>query len=121
MSARMIRTLAVIVVLSLLPDLTFAAQRQPGWLSKTGAGSVVQVTMKSGESFEAIWMGRDGDRAVFERLSPDEAISVSIDAVRRVRMLRGRAATNAGRFATLGVGAGFWGAVLVLSMLIPRT
>jgi hypothetical protein len=120
MSAQLIRRMAVIVVMALLPDVTFAAQGRPGWVTKTGAGSMVQVTMKSGESFEAIWMGRDGDRAVFERLNPDEAISVPIDTVHRVRTLRGRASTNASRYASLGVGVGFWGTVLVLAMLVPR-
>ena len=77
--------------------------------------------MKAGESFDAIWMGPDADRAVFQRLSPDEIFSVPIDSVRGLRAIRGRSATNANAYGALGAAAGFWGAVLLLRFMLPRT
>jgi len=120
MKARWIRKLAVVVMVTVMPDVTFAAQRQPRWV-KTDAGSTVNVTMKTGESFEAIWMGPDGDRAVYQRLNPDEAFSVPIDSVRDLRTIRGRSATRANAYGALGATAGFWGAVLLLQFMLPRT
>jgi len=121
MKARWIRKLAVVVMVTVMPDVTFAAQRQPRWVKKIDAGSTVNVTMKTGESFEAIWMGRDRDRAVFQRLDPDEAFSVPIDSVRGLRTIRGRSATRANAYGALGAAAGFWGAVLLLQFMLPRT
>jgi hypothetical protein len=121
MGAQWIRRFAAIVMMALMSDLAFAAQRQPRWAVKTDAGSTVTVTMKTGESFDAIWMGRDTDRALFQRLHPDEIFSVPIDAVRSVRTIRGRSATNANPYGALGAAAGFWGAVLLLQFMLPRT
>jgi hypothetical protein len=122
MGARWIRRVAVIVTLVMSPDVIFAAPREPRWLTKTDAGALVEVTMKTGESFEAIWMGRDGDRAVLERLSPDETVSVAIGSVRTMRMLRGHSPESAQAYGVLGAAAGFWGALWVLGRLIlPHT
>jgi hypothetical protein len=120
MGARWIRRVAVIVTMAMVPDVLFATQPEPKWLTTTGAAAIVEVTMKTGESFDAIWMGRDGDRAVFERLHPDEIVSVPIESVRAVRMLRGHSASVA--YGALGVAAGFWGAFLVFKwFFVPRT
>jgi hypothetical protein len=120
MGAQWIRRFAAIVMMALMSDLAFAAQRQPRWAVKTDAGSTVTVTMKTGESFDAIWMGRDADRALFQRLNPDEIFSVPIDSVRSVRTIRGRSVTNANPYGALGAAAGFWGAVLLLQFMLPR-
>ena len=68
MKAGWIRRAFVALLLALTPALTFAAQKQPAWVSKIEAGSVVQVVMQTGESFDAIWMGRDSDRAARREL-----------------------------------------------------
>ena len=118
MCVRWIRRIAVILMLALAPDVAFAAPREPRWLKKTSAAAVVQVTMQTGESFEAIWIGRDGDRAVFERLSPDEIVSVPIRSVQAVRMLRGRSSSNTAASARLGAATGFFGTVVVVWLLL---
>jgi hypothetical protein len=121
MRARWIRKLAAVVMVTLMPDATFAAQGQPRWVMKTDAGSTVNVTMKTGESFDAIWMGPDGDRAVFQRLYPDETFSVPIDSVRGVRTIRGQSVTNVNPYGSLGAAVGFWGALALLQLMLPRT
>jgi len=122
MCARWLKRIAVVVMLAMAPDVAFAGTREPGWVKKTGVGTVVEVTLTTGgTSFEAVWMGRDGDRAVFERLNPDETLSVPIRSVQTVRMVRGRSSSNAQRYASLGVASGFWGPLLVLALfLVPR-
>jgi len=119
MKARWTRRAFGALLLALTPALTFAAQKEPAWVSKTEAGSVVQVVMQTGESFDAIWMGRDSDRAVFERLDPDETVSVPVDSVRHVRMLRGRSSANSAGLTGLGVATGFWGSALLLWLMAP--
>jgi hypothetical protein len=122
MRARWIRRVAVIVTLVMTPGVMFAAPREPRWLTKTDAGVIVEVTMKTGESFEAIWMGRDGDRAVLERLNPDETVSVPIGSVRAMRTLKAPSPASAQAYGVLGAAAGFGGALWVLARLIlPRT
>ena len=68
MKAGWIRRAFVALLLTLTPALTFAAPKQPAWVWKVEAGSRVQVIMQTGESFDAIWMGRDSNRAVFGRI-----------------------------------------------------
>ena len=111
-----IRRAFVAVLLTLTPALTFAAPKQPAWVWKVEAGSRVQVIMQTGESFDAIWMGRDSDRAVFERLYPDETVSVPIASVRRVRLLRQHSAA----LAVLGLSTGYLAATVstVLVLLV---
>jgi hypothetical protein len=122
MGARWMKRIAVVAMLAMAPDVVFAGTREPGWVKKTGVGTVVEVTLTTGgTSFEAIWMGRDGDRAVFERLNPDETLSVPIRAVQTLRIVRGRSSSNAPTYASLGVASGFWGSVLVLALFfVPR-
>jgi hypothetical protein len=100
----------------LMAPVAFAAQ-QPEWLTMP-SGSVVQVVMKKGRPFDAIWMGRDGDRAVFERLHPDETLSIRIDAVRRVNVRGAGSTVSSAATGGLGVAAGFWGAVFLLPLIL---
>ena len=118
MCVRWMKRIAVVLMMALAPDVAFASQREPRWLKKTSAAAVVQVTMQTGESFEAIWIGRDGDRAVFERLSPDEIVSVPTGSVQAVRMLRGRSSSNAAATARLGAATGFFGTVVVVWLIL---
>ena len=74
--------------------------------------------MKKGRPFDAIWMGRDGDRAIFERLHPDETLSIRIDAVRRVHMRGSSSEMSPAIAGRLGVAAGFWAAALLLPLIL---
>ena len=114
MKAGWIRRAFVALLLTLTPALTFAAPKQPAWVSKVEAGSRVQVVLQTGESFDAIWMGRDSDRAVFERLYPDETVSVPIASVRRVRMLWQHSAELTVLGLATGYGMAMVSAVMVL-------
>jgi len=108
------KRIAVVLMTALAPDVAFAAQGEPRWLKKTSPAAVVQVTMQTGESFEAIWIGPDGDRAVFERLNPDEIVSVPTRSVHAVRMLRGRSSSNLAASAQLGAATGFFGTTVAI-------
>jgi hypothetical protein len=114
MKAGCVRRAFVAVLLTLTPALTFAAPKQPAWVSKVEAGSQVQVVMQAGESFDAIWMGRDSDRAVFERLYPDETVSVPIASVRRVRLLRQHSA----ELTVVGVATGYLVGITSATMVL---
>jgi hypothetical protein len=109
MKSGWIRQALVALLLALTPALTFAAPKLPAWVLKVEAGSRVQVVMQTGESLDAIWMGRDSDRAVFERLYPDETVSVPIASVRRVRLLRRHSA----ELTVLGLATGYAAAMMV--------
>jgi len=117
MRPRWTRATALTLVMMLMAPVAFAAH-QPEWLT-IPSGSTVQVVMKKkGRTFDAIWMGRDGDRAVFERLHPDETLSIRIDAVRRVH-LRGTGSAVSPRAAGgIGVAVGFWGAAFLLPLIL---
>ena len=117
MKAGWIRRAFVALLLTLAPALTFAAPKQPAWVLKVEAGSRVQVVMQTGESFDAIWMGRDSDRAVFERLFPDETVSVPIASVRRIRMLRQHSAA----LTVLGLATGYLAAMTSAVMVLLAT
>jgi hypothetical protein len=121
MTGRWITRMAVVVAVVLTADASFAAQHTPGWTTNIQAGSAVRVTMKTDEAFDAIWMGRDGDRAVFERFAPHETISVPLDSVRRVRMRKGSSSSNAGAMGALGAVAGMFGAFAVIGLLLRGT
>lgn len=116
MRTRWTRATALMLAMVLTAPVAFAAQ-QPEWLTMP-SGSVVQVVMKKGRPFDAIWMGRDGDRAVFERLNPDETLSIRIDAVRRVHMRGARSELSSAAAGRIGIAAGFWGAALLLSLIL---
>jgi hypothetical protein len=122
MTGRWITRMAAVVAVVLTADAAFAAQNTPGWTTSIQAGSAVRVTMKkTDEAFDAIWMGRDGDRAVFERFDPRETISVPIDSVRRVRMRKGSSSPNAGAMGALGAVAGVFGAFAVIALILRGT
>jgi hypothetical protein len=121
MTGRWITRMAAVVAVVLTADAAFAARNTPGWTMNIQAGSAVRVTMKTDEAFDAIWMGRDGDRAVFERFEPHEMISVPLDSVRRVRTRKAAASPNAGAMGALGAVAGVFGAFVVIGLLLRRS
>ena len=93
MDARWIKGRAGALLLVFVAETVLAAPDQgPRSLNKLEAGRAVHVTMKTKEGFDAIWMGRDGDRAIFERLYPDETIAVRPDALLKVKALPRRGA-----------------------------
>ena len=109
------------VAIMLAGDAAFAGQRAPGWTTNIDAGSSVRVTMKNNEAFDAILMGCDGDRAVFERFDPHETISVSLDAVRKVRIRKGASSPNAASMGVLGAVAGVLGALALIAVSLRGT
>jgi len=121
MTGRWITRMAAVLAVVLTADAAFAAGSTPGWTINIQAGSAVRVTMKTDEAFDAIWMGRDGDRAVFERFDPHETISMPIDSVRRVRTRRASTSSNAGAMGALGAVAGVFGAFAVIGLLLRGT
>ena len=102
MTGRWIRRVAAVAVIVLTANAAFGAQTLPGWMENIEPGSVVRVTMKTGDAFDAIWLGPDGERAVFERVDLHQTISVSHDAVRRVRTQKGESSSNAAIMLHLG-------------------
>ena len=115
MTGRWIRRVAAVAVAVLTANAAFGAQTLPGWMENIEPGSVVSVTMKSGEEFDAIWMGPDGERAVFERVNLPQTISVSHDAVRRVRIRKGPSSSNAAIMLQLGIATAV-GALVAIGM-----
>lgn len=86
MTGRWIARVAAVVALSLSAEAARAGSQSAQWTTSVRPGSEVHVTMSTHETFEAIWMGRDGDRGVFERFDPHETISVPLDSVQQVRV-----------------------------------
>ena len=109
MAGDWIRRNAIVLAAVLFSHSAFAANDTPRWVSAVDAGSPVSVTMRNGGHFEAIWFGRDGDRAVFERFDPDETVIVPFSAVRDVRVRKGHASSKIGLMVALGAVAGFFG------------
>jgi hypothetical protein len=107
--------IAAVVAIVLTGNAALAAQSTPRW---TGIqpGSAVRVTMKTDEAFDAIWLGRDGDRAVFERFDPHETISVPLDSVRRMGTRKGSSSPDAASFGALGAVAGFFGGLALIAL-----
>jgi hypothetical protein len=116
MIGRWIRRVATVAVVVLTADAAFGAQTVPGWMMNIQPGSAVRVTMKTGDAFDAIWMGPDGERAVFERFDPHETISVSPDSVRRMRTRKGPSSSNAAYMAQLGIATGVFGVLTVIGL-----
>jgi hypothetical protein len=113
MDARWIKRLAGALLLVFAAEAVFAApDKGPRSLEKLEAGRAVHVTMKTHEGFDAIWIGRDGDRAVFERLYPDETIAVRLDALLKVKALP-RPGTYASAWGLAGFAAGFFGPLMI--------
>ena len=116
MDARWMRGLAGALLLVLAAETGFAAPDEgPRSLEKLDAGRAVHVTMKTHEGFDAIWIGRDGDRAIFERLYPDETIAVRLDALLEVKALPRRGA-YASAWGLAGFAAGFFGPLMIIFM-----
>lgn len=121
MSVQWMKRLAVALTIVLSADAAFAAPSEPRWVTNIDAGSAVHVTMKADGDFDAIWMGRDGDRAVFERFDPHETISVPLDSVRRVRTRGGQSSRNAPAIGALGAVAGVFGALIAIGLMLRGT
>ena len=121
MTGRWITRMAAVLAVVLTADAAFAAQHTPGWTTNIQAGSAVRVTMKTDEAFDAIWVGRDGDRAVFERFAPHETISVPLDSVRRVRTRKGSSSPDAGTMGALGAVVGVFGAFAFIGIMLRGT
>jgi anti-sigma factor RsiW len=122
MNARWLKRLSLVIAIVLMADLAFAGQTAPSWTTRIDAGSAVRVMLRNGVEFDAIWMGRDGDRAVFERFDPHETVSVPLEAVRKVKGRGGPSSDTAQAFGVLGAVAGFLGAGFLLGrILLPRT
>jgi len=118
MNAGWLKRLSLMIAIGLMADAAFAGQTTPAWTTRVDAGSAVRVTLRNGVVFDAIWMGRDGDRAVFERFDPHETVSVSLEAVRKVKGRGGPSSASAQGFGVLGAVAGFFGTGLLLRLLL---
>jgi hypothetical protein len=117
MNARWFARVAAVVVLSLTADAASAGQRSAGWTTSVQPGSAVRVTIKPNETFDAIWMGRDGDRGVFERFDPHETISVPLDSVQQVRIRQAPTPPDVAVGGVMGVLVGVWGASTLIRLL----
>src|SRR5215831_8465567 len=95
MTGRCIRRVAAVALVVLTANAAFGAQTLPGWMENIEPGSVVRVTMKTGEAFDAIWLGPDGERAVFECVDLHQTISLSHDDLRRWRTQKRESSSNA--------------------------
>jgi hypothetical protein len=124
MKVRWRRPFAAALLLMFASQAAFAGPGEgPRSLRKLEPGRAVHVTMKSHEGFNAIWIGRDGDRAIFGRLDPDETIGVRLDALLEVKLLphkREMSRENAA-WGTLGFFAGLFGAMLVMGLALRGT
>jgi hypothetical protein len=117
MTGRWIARVAAVVALSLSAEAARAGSRSAGWTTSVRLGSAVRVTMTTHETFEAIWMGRDGDRAVFERFDPRETISVPLDSVEQVRIRKAPMSPEVAVGGVLGVLVGVWGASALIRLV----
>ena len=118
MDGRWMKGLAGALLLALAAETVPAAPDEgPRSLEKLDAGRAVHVTMKTHEGFDAIWIGRDGDRAIFERLYPDETIAVRLDALLKVKALPRRGA-YASAWGLAGFAAGFFGPLMIIFMSV---
>ena len=116
MTLRWIRPFAFVLVLVFSADLALADRRMPRWVSRIDAGSVVQVTTDA-DAFDAVWMGLDGDRAVFERF-PHDTISVPLDTIRSVKVRRSQTSSNSAVMGAVGAVAGFFGTAILIGIII---
>jgi hypothetical protein len=109
-STRSLAHIAVVLTIVVAAEAAFAGPPvTPVALDRLPAGRLVHVTTRTPDSFDAIWIGRDGDRALLlERRDPGRAIAVRIDALLDVRALpEGGKKSNAGNWGFLGGVAGF--------------
>jgi hypothetical protein len=122
MNNRWMKRLAVVLTLVLVAETAFAAPGDgPRSLKRIEAGRAVRVTMKTQPGFDAIWIGRADDRAIFERLDSHETIGIQLDELLEVQVLA-QGSGKAQLWGALGAAAGFFGGLLALgAFLIPRT
>jgi hypothetical protein len=117
MTGRWFARVAAVVALSLTADAASAGPRSAGWTTRIQPGSAVRVTIKTNGTFDAIWMGRDGDLGVFERFDPHETISVRLDFVQQVRIRQAPMPPDVAVGGVLGVLVGVWGASALFRLL----
>jgi hypothetical protein len=117
MTGRWFARVAAVIALSLMVDAASAGQRSAGWTMSVKPGSAVRVTTKRDEAFDAIWIGRDGDRGVFERFDPHETISVPLDSVQQVRIRKAPMSPEVAVGGVLGILVGVWGASTAIRLL----
>jgi len=124
MEVRCRKPFAAALMLVFASQAAFAAPGEgPRSLRKLEPGRAVHVTMKTHEGFNAIWIGRDGDRAIFERFDPDETIGVRLNALLEVKPLpqsREMSRENAA-WGTLGFFAGLFGAMIGIGLALRGT
>jgi hypothetical protein len=122
MNSKWIKHLAAVLTMVLVAEAAFAAHGdEPRSLQKIEIGRPVRVMMKTQPGFDAIWIGRADDRAIFERLDSHETIGIRLDELLEVQVL----AQKGGRaqlWGTAGFAAGFFGGLLVIAgFFLPRT
>jgi hypothetical protein len=117
MTGRWFASMAALVALSLAADAASAGQRSAGWTTSVQPGSAVRVTIKPNETFDAIWMGRDGGRGVFERFDPHETISVPLESVQQVRIRQAPTPPDVAVGGVMGVLVGVWGASALIRLV----
>jgi hypothetical protein len=117
MTGRWFARVAAVIALSLMVDAASAGQRSDGWTMSVKPGSAVRVNTKRDEAFDAIWIGRDGDRGVFERFNPHETISVPLDSVQQVRIRKAPMSPEVAVGGVLGILVGVWGASTAIGLL----
>jgi hypothetical protein len=116
MNTRWMRVLAGCLLLALVAESVFAGPSEgPRSLRAIEPGRLVHVTMTTHEGFDAIWIGRQGDRGIFQRLDPDETIGVRLDALLDVRALRARSA-NMAAWRSVGLLAGLFAVPIVVGI-----
>jgi hypothetical protein len=117
MTGRWFARVATVIALSLMVDAASAGQRFAEWTMSVQPGSAVRVTTTRDETFDAIWIGRDGDRGVFERFDPHETISIPLDSVQQVRIRQAPMRPDLAVGGVLGVLVGVWGASALIRLL----
>ena len=117
MTGRWFARVAAVIALSLMVDAASAGQRSAEWTMSVQPGSAVRVPTKRDGTFDAIWIGRDGDRGVFERFDPHETISVPLDSVQQVRIRKAPMSPEVAVGGVLGVVVGVWGASTAIRLL----
>jgi hypothetical protein len=117
MTGRWFASMAAVVALSLAADAAFAGPHSAQWTMSVQPGSAVRVSIKTDQAFDAIWIGRDGDRGVFERFDPHETISLPLDSVQQVRIRKAPMSPEVAVGGVLGVLVGVWGASTAIRLL----
>ena len=122
MTGRWFASVAAVVALSLSAEAAAGGQQPAGWTMHVRPGSAVRVTIMTKQTFDAIWIGRDGDRGVFERFDPHETFSVPLDALLQVRIRKAPTAPDVAVGGVLGVlvGASIAGGLIHLVWVVHK-